>query len=336
LNLFLKEVIASSYLDEKKKIIFLHIGKSAGTTLNSFFLFQNNYDVNSILEETFHPEVGWDQAVWSKIQVLPGYMLNVPTERSAQLLGDPTYRKIVFLRNPIERFWSSWVSKIFLGEPRYLDIRRATILPEDEIILANDPTTADIGAIFDRFVAYFLESNFLQKDNHFLDFSSLLIGRPSDTELVELKELNKTMQSIYGFEWENFSGNRNSARDILHGPICSPKSYELLRIFYHEDFLNFDNVFSMENKPEWLPADNRASFDFAHYRFHNRAAYRLKAAIEQKILLEKNVDRLEKNVDRLEKNVDRLGKVEQELRDIENSTMWRALSPLRSLIGIFK
>ena len=238
LNLFLKKVVDSSYLDEKKKIIFLHIGKSAGTTLNSFFLSQNGYELNTILEETFHPEVGWDQAVWSKVQVLPGYMLNVPTEQSSQLLGDPTYRKIVFLRNPIERFWSSWVSKIFLGEPLYLDIRRATILPEDEITLASDPTTADIGVIFDRFVSYFLESNFLQEDNHFLDFSSLLSGRPLDTEIFELGELNKTMQSIYGFDWENFSGNRNRTRNILHGPICSSKSFELLKKFYREDFLN--------------------------------------------------------------------------------------------------
>ena len=45
------------------------------------------------------------------------------------------------------------------------------------------------------------------------------------------------------------------------------------------------------------------------------------------------VDSLKKSLGKAKKS---LGKAEKELGDIENSTLWRALSPLRSLIRILK
>jgi hypothetical protein len=333
-EVFWREVCDYSYLDLKQKVIFIHIAKAGGTAVTQFFFKLENIDTFELSQNNLHPEIGPDQYVWSYRERLKSSMGNYSLSEKLRYLNDSNLRKITFIRQPIERFFSAWVSKILLAEPAYIKHRDLTINREDEIRIAKDPNPILIGELFEIFVDYFLENQELQQDGHFISQTKLLDGFFDRLEFHDVSMLNSIMVQLYPNFWEIESSRQNSTQSVFNKPICSLEAFNKLKSFYMDDFHSFFEFYENKYIESWAPEKKDWKFNFELYKIHNYGARKIVSYIREIETLNESINVL------AELKNQNLMKSYQELSDkyegLLNSTVWKMSLPVRKILSLLK
>lgn len=66
-----------SYFSEPDRVLILHVAKAGGTSLLWKIFAARGFDPDEVARGTAHPEVSWDQALWSRTNLV---LLNSVTE----------------------------------------------------------------------------------------------------------------------------------------------------------------------------------------------------------------------------------------------------------------
>lgn len=135
----------------------------------------------------------------------PSSLATRPAAEALSLWNDPSYRRVMLVRDPVQRLYAAWESKILIrSEPR-------------DIFLNAAPPVRDAGGInitasFRRFVATLPGSPILE-DGHFATQTSIFNALPAgEIELIDVAEIPAVVASL-----EERSGTRLTVRRANEG-----------------------------------------------------------------------------------------------------------------------
>lgn len=239
-----------SYFSEPDRVLILHIAKAAGTSLLWRIFAANGLDAEEIAGNTAHPEVAWDQALWSRTQLV---LLNSVSEKDRyEYLVDPSILKIAFVRNPASRLWSAWVSKVLTGEPAYADVRDHLYGPFDSLSINIGATRKDLADRFVAFVNWLPSSALFSEDGHFMPQAQLLDGAPSDTEILDVINMNEHLDGLVpSLAAIPATRRRNVTQELIRGPVMSQETYASIARLYDDDFALWGSRFAWEYQSAW-------------------------------------------------------------------------------------
>lgn len=288
----------------------------------------NGIDPDELSAILPHPEMAWDQAVWSGAQDLLLASLS-PRDRIA-ICNDPGIKRIAFVRHPVERLWSAWVSKILVGEPRYADLRDELLGPFGEVILDAETSRMDLATLFGEFIERLPQLDIFETDIHFMPQSSLLGKAPADTAFYESADLIQRLQqyapSLLGV---HSLRRRNETRQLVDGPILTEGTFAPLLSLYEQDFVVFGARFSWGYESRWkVTIDSPQGPVNQQFQDRCRGARRLTNIVRQQAEDRRNLGSLQDTCARLAEELESL---QDQHREITHSRIWRWTTGYRAL-----
>lgn len=265
--LFADYVLSNSYFLQKSNLLILHLAKSAGTTLLFEFFRMEGLDPELICERTAHPEAAWEQGVWSGRHLLRGCFENLNDDQKQLCLHGREIRRIVFVREPVERLWSAWVSKIVVGEPAFAGWRDEIHGDFDRVEISKSTSSRRLAEYFDEFVNFLSSSPALLQDPHFLPQAIQLGSRPTDTEVFDILDLQPIMSSYIKSSLFSPSRGRNKTRQLLPGPLMIDSTARRIWDLYQDDYCEFgylwpdyqERIKELSSFPEYPVAEELVS-----------------------------------------------------------------------------
>lgn len=296
-DLFRTAVLPFSYYVAEDSALLLHVPKVASTSLHWMAAKYEGVDPMLLCAETAHPEIGWDQAVWSRLNVIAGLYMNLPAHRQVTALGCQT-KKIAFVRHPVDRVWSSWVSKVLLGEPAYAHHRDATLGPFEKMPITVDSKAQDLAAAFERFLDYMGSERSLLGDAHFMPQSVLLGGKPAETIIVPVSRLSTVLkEEVPSLAQVMAVGERNRTNQFVHGPLLTDSAFSQVLRLFQGDFDAYDDLWTAELDAVWDPrVYDGSQVVSAEFMIAMQAARRLTNMVNLKSQMVTEVGRLQAEV----------------------------------------
>lgn len=322
------------YLADDNVILF-SVPKAAGTSIRARALELSGANIDEILLTTPHPEIGWDQAIWSQ-HLPPGLTLGSMSEqRVNNLLSDPAIKRLAVVRDPVSRIWSSWVSKVLLGEPMYRNLRNQLLSPKWENRLTLGLTASELAIVFEEFLEHLSRNRELLEDSHFTPqfwFLRSFIGTISFIDVQHLDvELPRLAQNFFG---SGAFAKRNVTQNFVKGPRLTLKSLELILQIYSEDVrlgqLDFSEVC---NSYLLDPSHGEDSVLTSDFFLFTRATARLDAVLKIRDSLAARAKFFENQTQELSHQV---SSAEAQIRALLTSRSWRASAPLRAVTSVIK
>lgn len=227
----------NSYLSSRHKLLYVATPKVACTSLKWWFASLEGYsqalrspngsqetDPDSVIHDTFH-------------KVAPEVTGLLPEALVEALTADDYFRFAV-VRNPFNRIFSAWQSKILLREPLQIDaysLQEFVYLPIDGL--------GDISAAFERFLEYLsAEEAPSFRDVHWMPQSELLrpdlVNYSMLARIEDSGPLGRALLERLGPDVEDPFAARRSNKSLVPylSELISPRSRELIQSIYASDF----------------------------------------------------------------------------------------------------
>lgn len=230
----------NSFVSDSRKLVYIATPKVACTTIKWWFAALEGVTQRIISDGRSH-ETDPDLIVHDLFPVVAPGITGLPAAELARRLTAPDYFRFALVRNPYQRIFSAWQSKLLLWEP--LQIKPYL---KYDFIHGKVESAGDIAAAFEAFLEHLAEyesPNFV--DVHWTPQSVLL--RPdkitySVLEKIENKEtLREALVKHLGPSAPDpFSSHRSNASLIPYSSkFISKKSASLMKTLYASDFATF-------------------------------------------------------------------------------------------------
>ncbi|UVK44418.1 glycoside hydrolase family 99-like domain-containing protein [Mesorhizobium sp. AR07] len=235
----------NSYLSNRYKILYVSTPKVACTSLKWWFASLEGYAqaLHSIADsEESDPAL----VVHESHKVAP-HVTGLKLDNLSEALSSESYFRFAVVRNPYERLFSAWQSKLLLREPR-----QARFYTNTEFFHYPVNDERDIAPAFEAFLEH-LAANEAPSywDHHWMPQADLLrpdlINYSLIAKIEQASELSKALVSWIGqYAPDPFGVRRANESLIPYLPaFLTPRSAELVASLYSADF----DIFGYERVP---------------------------------------------------------------------------------------
>ena len=320
--------LPASYYAKSDATLIFHVAKAGSTSLLSMIAAANGIDPDELSAILPHPEIAWDQAVWSGAQDFLLRALSLP-DRMA-ICNDPGIQRIAFVRHPVERLWSAWVSKIVVGEPSYASLRDELLGPFGQVRIDARTTRQELAGLFADFLGRLHQLNLLDSDLHFMPQATLLNGAPADTSFYESSALFEQLsQKVPSLTKLPLLQRRNETRTLVHGPILTLHTFRAVKDIYSRDFEAFGTQFDWSYERIWAIDSEGPKHPVSDcFRDRCRATRRFTNVVRQEAQVSRELASLQEACARLTQE---LGTLSAEHHAVTTSRIWRWTRAYRAL-----
>ncbi|PBB98422.1 glycoside hydrolase family 99-like domain-containing protein [Mesorhizobium sp. WSM3862] len=235
----------NSYVSKKYKVLFVSTPKVACTSLKWWFASLEGY-AQALYGIADSDESDPDLVVHESHKVAP-HVTGLKLEELSEALSSDSYFRFAVVRNPYERLFSAWQSKILVREPQ-----QARLYPNSEFFHYPVNDERDIAEAFEEFVEH-LAANEAPSywDHHWTPQADLLrpdlVSYSRIAKIEQTPELSKALIDWIGQNaTEPFGVRRANESLIPYGPaFLTKRSAELIASLYKSDF----DIFGYERTP---------------------------------------------------------------------------------------
>jgi glycosyltransferase involved in cell wall biosynthesis len=238
---FLEYLHLNSYLSERYKLFYVSTPKVACTTTKWWFasLEECSKDLRRFVDSD---ESDPDLVIHDGFKKIAPNVTGLSPGAIKKIINSEEYFKFALVRNPFNRIFSAWQSKLFLQEPLQIG-------PYTKFDFFNYPieSLSDVAMAFEGFLEHLSKNESpLFWDNHWTPQSSLI--RPdllSYSKLVKLEnsfELTKAIDKHAGQILSDPFSTYHINRSIIpfNSALFTPRSIELIISLYSRDFEIFE------------------------------------------------------------------------------------------------
>lgn len=184
-------VLCSSYYSAPASILVFSNPKCGSTSLPFLYAKLEGLDPVLLCDAAKVPEVRWALGIHQAKHDFAGSWPSLPRKMQIRALSDPTTRHVMFVRDPVERCWASWVTKILIREPAFLPlcgpIGGLTTREWEARVLAPGGLIRE----FELFADALISGSPASQDPHFAPPQSVAARMlPLDTEFLPLSMIN--------------------------------------------------------------------------------------------------------------------------------------------------
>lgn len=230
---------------------YLHNPKAGSTTMAMLWALIEGFEPTTVCDTAPWPELQWEQSIHSLTWRLRGIYVALPEALKYHVSVSPNVDRVGFVRDPIERFWSAWVSKVLTREPayRHLDPQVSDYSSQQWIQRIREPRL--LVQEFRRFVKDFLLRNLpASRDEHFLPQAEIFGEAVTNSEFHHVSQLAShlsRLESFYGLEIPTNLKNANKGLRQIPG-LLSATQYRDLQDFYEADYRLWGSLFKVTSK----------------------------------------------------------------------------------------
>ncbi|MBZ9755786.1 glycoside hydrolase family 99-like domain-containing protein [Mesorhizobium sp. ESP6-5] len=235
----------NSYLSKQYRILYVSTPKVACTSLKWWFACLEGY-AQALHGIADSDESDPDLVVHESHKVAP-HVTGLKQEDLSEALSSDSYFRFAVVRNPYERLFSAWQSKILVREPH-----QARLYPNSEFLHYPVNDERDIAAAFEAFLEH-LAANEAPSywDHHWTPQADLLrpdlITYSQIAKIEQAPELSKALVDWIGqYVPDPFGVRRANESLIPYAPeFLTNRSAELIASLYSVDF----DIFGYERTP---------------------------------------------------------------------------------------
>jgi hypothetical protein len=275
-------VFRHAYFFDEMGVVVVGVPKAGSTSLLAGFFAHEGKDPLALLELAVSEEAEWDQGLWSCAGTLRGLLGNRNRKVAQSILSDRGIRKVAFVRHPLSRLLSSWISKLLVAEPYFSEIARQSLGACFDTTAISKLTPLGVAQLLVSSCRKVLSSEWFMADQHFSPQAHLLEWLPSSAEVLDVSRMDGEMHRLLPDSWPRIR-RLNTTAGVPGIPI-TPEFVDLVRTAYAADFQRYGHLFAdvqpvaaerlSESEP-WLPPD---SCFLAHIRAARRLAPWVEAA----------------------------------------------------------
>ncbi|MEM6580393.1 MAG: sulfotransferase family 2 domain-containing protein [Pseudomonadota bacterium] len=354
---YLYRLEANTFVVEQLNLMYMDTPKAAGTSIKA--RLADFVGGVAHIEDSYTRETTKEMFVHDR-QRNPLHPVSYYSDaEQAEILFSDSWNRICVVRNPYNRVFSSWFSKVLLREPGYIDHLPGYELPE------RFSSEQEVYRCFDQFIAYIYE-NGISSDPHWdMQFRLLLENNVPWTHVFKFENLqDQLLEQRAMFANEDLQLKLLNPSGMLPDwSLVSMSTLENIFSLYETDFqlYGYDKTPSASKGPTQtlLPTYLNAvigrnrrltqMYDRDDQKMNeirslksSVADYESKvASLEETLALAGEKTKvLEAEVGELHLGLNKLNeekeKVEAELDSLVHSNSWKLTAPLRGLRNIFR
>ena len=251
------------YIHEPAKVLYVKASKSACTTMLWALLEMGAYDPSDLLASS-QPRIMRSQLVHDAARYPVPTIDQVGTQLREEALTSAEWMRLAVVRDPYERLYSAWESRILLRAPGpWLELAQPG--------LVTDGDRLDVAASFRTFVAAMAQDRGAwQADPHFAQQVHLLALDEIDyTDLVPTAKLGELFEQLSQRSGRTVApGRSNEGLGFKASEVFDASTALLAEDLYAEDF----NRLGFARRTTWAPSSvilegpSRKALEMVHAR----------------------------------------------------------------------
>jgi hypothetical protein len=253
-----------SYFDRSSNTLVAHNPKCASTSLFVRALRAEGIDPELAMERAAYAGVDWDEGIWEAVPRLSNIWRNLSPADQLAALNPARVRMVAIVRDPRDRLWSAWVSKV-LGGGMFYDMAYGHETSLLQAGLASVNSVADLMDPFAHFVGMLTNGHSILADPHFIPQATLLSWTHTACEFVPLSRADEVIGHIGPARPGSGSQRANVGALNIPRPAFPPSIAAQIDAIYARDDAVFAHVFADETsggaenpRPSDVPFDARA------------------------------------------------------------------------------
>lgn len=287
------------------------------------------FDPTAVCDLTTWPEIKWEQAVHSYTWKLRNIYINLPEAVQDYVIHSDDVRKVGFVREPLERFWSAWASKVLVREPPYRHLSLEASESSSTEWLIRVRGTNSVVKEFRRFVDDFLEDGPATEEIHFFPQTELYGDFLDTAEFYDLRFLvghQDRVNTFYGVELPHEFIRSNSSLPPING-LLSESQRIALQAHYRSDYEQWSHLFGEASK---ISKSSWSTTELESVANNVRSTQRLSSVLKDLEMVQIQNLSLETSIKNLEHN---LWLQQQKYYEVVSSRSWRITKFLRSRLS---
>jgi hypothetical protein len=325
---YLYRLEQNAYVLESIGLIYMDTPKTAGTSIKTklaqlesgYVAPKDSLSLESITEMFIH-----DSAV-NPLRTIAAF-----TEQDqSDMLFTTLWKRVCVVRNPYNRLFSAWFSKVLLRQPGFIEVLQGYDMPE------RISGISEVYSLFESFVAHLREHG-CASDPHWDLQTKLLFHDDIAWDKVfryESLEDELTANSALFGSANMELGKLNVSGFSPDWDLISEKTKEMIVEIYEPDF----DVYDYRKIPPPRRDNNNTLVEYINAVAGRNDRIDMLLSSRKKLQLE--IERLHQECDDLLSRIhdveERSEDVSLQIKSILNSRSWKLTSPLRKLYNAFR
>lgn len=332
---YLYRLKQNTYVVESLGLFYMDTPKTAGTSIKTRLAeISANYKraEHSATLETVSEMFIHDRAI-NPLKPITAYSNEIQEE----VLFSDSWRRFCVVRNPYERIFSAWFSKLLLRQPGYINTVPGYHLP------GKVNRQEDIYDLFDEFISYLGEHG-CRSDPHWdLQARLLLHNSINWGKVFRFENLQEELlKNVEFFGGEKITLERlNVSGYSADWTAVSSSTIELIQTIYRDDFRQYGYPLSppdSECRVDTLAAyvnavSGRNDRMEALINLSRQADLEIEALRRDKEALQRDKEALQRDKEAIRRDIralnDALTETKVQLHGVVNSKSWKVTKPLR-------
>lgn len=276
----LRSTLSGTYFASAASTLVFSNPKCGSTSLPFLYSVIEGLDPVALCDVAKCPEVKWTQGIHQVKQGLAGLWPNLTHQTQWRAWSDPAVRRVMFVRDPLERCWASWVTKILVREPAFIalcgPIAELTSHDWEERALSSGGLVRE----FELFAESLVAGSPAGQDQHFAPQSVAARLLPPDTEFLPMTMVGPVGQQIAQAAGIDAEPPRlNESGIAFPREAMSTRTLAALEEFYADDRELFEE--RVDSRPEAARgAVELTGEQVSLLRLHIRSSQRLATWVE--------------------------------------------------------
>jgi hypothetical protein len=318
----------NTYVVDSLALMYMDTPKTAGTSIKTMLAkFQSDYrqPEDSLSLETL-PEMFIHDRALNPLRPITDYS----TQLQREMLFSDSWKRICVVRNPYDRIFSAWFSKLLLRQPGYMDALSGYCLPE------KVAESTDIYRLFDEFLIYISEHGCSSDPHWDLQTKLLFHNTIKWGRIFRFEGLQDqlTVDAEYFGPKKLVLENLNVSGFSPDWSCVSNRTIDLIQAIYRSDFEEYG--YSLSPPPYKHGADIVAVYVNAVSGRNIRLGALIQRRAQDRMQLDSAQGEIQSLQARLAEIKLQLATTQSTLDEITNSRSWKLTLPLRMTLDFIK